>query len=266
MSKKIEVSDRLKGRPLLLNIQSLKNKAGKDYAEVVFFGDWHYGARECANDRALSMLNYCLEKETYIFLMGDLMEASTRYSVGDGVYNQLNPQKQMEYIVEKLKPLADKGLILGMLLGNHSNRIQKETGINVMKIMSKMLNAKYLGMAGWSLFKVGKQNYTIYSLHGATGSRFVYTKTKALVDISHSFDANLIAMGHVHEIADISQGVEYVDLRSKTLKTKKKFLVLTGHYLSYHNSYAQAKGFPLSKMGSPKVKFFSDKFDIHISS
>ena len=57
MSKKIEVSDKIKGRPLLLNIQSLKNKAGKDYAEVVFFGDWHYGARECDNDKALSMLD-----------------------------------------------------------------------------------------------------------------------------------------------------------------------------------------------------------------
>jgi len=121
-------------------------------------------------------------------------------------------------------------------------------------------------MAGWNLFKVGNQNYSVYSLHGSTGSRFVYTKLKALVDISHSFDAHIIVMGHIHDLADVSQIVEYVDLRSKTIQQRKKFLILTGHYLRYDKGYAQAKGYPISKLGSPKVKLFSEKFDIHIST
>ena len=261
-----KLNDKIVGRPVRLNKQVLQVKDGKDYAEVVFFGDWHYGSRECDNKRALRMLDYCLKKKIYVLLMGDLIEAGTRYSVGAGVYQQnLNPQKQMEYVVEKLEPLAKAGLILGLISGNHEDRIEKETGIAISKVMAKMLNVRYLGSACWNLFKVGKQNYTIYSLHGSTGSRFVYTKLKALVDISHSFDADLIVMGHVHDIASARQAVQRVDMRNKTIVERKKFLLLTGHYLSYDKGYAQMKGMPISRMGSPKVKFFAEKWDIHIS-
>ena len=264
--EKYEGKDRIVGRPVRLNQQTLKIKEGKDYAEVVFFGDWHYGSRECDNKRALAMLKYCLEKKIYVFLMGDLIEAGTRYSVGAGVYQQkLNPQQQMEYIVEQLKPLADAGLILGFISGNHEARIEKETGIDIGKIMAKLLGVRYLGYACWNLFRVGKQNYTVYTLHGSTGSRFVYTKLKAVVDISHSFDADLICHAHVHEISSVSQTVQRVDMRNKTIVERKKFLLLTGHYLRYDQGYAQAKGLPIPKMGSPKVKFFANKWDIHIS-
>ena len=262
-----EGKDRIVGRPVRLNKQELKVKEGKDYAELVFFGDWHYGARECANEKAVRMLDYCLKKKIYVLLMGDLIEAGTRYSVGAGVYQQkLNPQQQMEYVVEKLKPLADAGLILGSIAGNHEARIEKETGIDVGKVVARLLGIRYLGYACWNLFKVGKQNYSVYALHGSSGSRFVYTKLKALVDISHSFDADLIAMGHVHEISSTSQNVQKIDMRSKTITERKKFLLLTGHYLKYDQSYAQAKGMPIAKMGSPKVKLFADKWDIHISA
>ena len=261
-----KVSDGIVGRPVRLNRQVLEPKDGKEYAEIVFFGDWHYGSRECDNDRALKMLDYCLEKKIYVLLMGDLLEAGTRYSVGAGVYQQtLNPQKQMEYVVDALTPLAEAGLILGLISGNHEDRIEKETGITISKVMAKLLNVRYLGSACWNLFRVGKQNYTVYSLHGSTGSRFVYTKLKALVDISHSFDAHLIVMGHVHDVASTIQAVQTIDMRAKTIVEKKKFLLLTGHYLNYDKSYAQSKGLPISRMGSPKVKLFANKWDIHIS-
>lgn len=262
--------DRLKRKPVRLNVQNLKaNKEdyhhGK-YASVIFWGDVHYGSRECDRQKAKAMLDYCLENKCYIFLMGDLLEAATRSSVGAGVYQQImNPQEQLETMVEWLTPLAEKNLILGALIGNHEFRIEKDTSINVMKVLCSMLKIPYLGSACWNLWRVNGQSYKIYTLHGSTGSKFLHTKLKAITDISHSFNANLIAMGHVHELDDAAQIVQDVNKSARTVTEKKKMLVITGHYLKYDRSYAQTKGYPIGKMGSPKVKLYGDRYDIHIS-
>jgi len=88
---------------------------------------------------------------------------------------------------------------------------------------------------------------------------------KAVVDVLHSFDANIVAMGHVHEQMTDWYVKQSVDLRSKTVIEKKVLVILTGHYLSYSESYASSKGLPITKTGSPKIELGSDKFSIHCS-
>lgn len=266
MKYQLEAKDGIPGRPVRCNRQTLKTKNGHEYAEFVPFGDLHYGHPCCDIDRAKRMLAYCLEKGIYVLGMGDYMEAGLRESVGDSVYMQdLNPQEQIDLIIDLFEPLAKAGMLLGLYLGNHEGRILKATGVNPVKVICRGLKVPYLHYACWNLFYVGNQSYTIYGLHGSTGSRFIHTKMKALLDISHNFDADLLLMGHVHELADASTFVQQVDKKRKTIAQRKKFLVLTGHYLSYDHSYAQEKGYPIGKMGSPKIKLFANKKDIHIS-
>lgn len=264
--KKYEGKDKIVGRPIRLNIQKLKCKPGKDYAEVVFFGDVHYGARECDFDKARAMLDYCYDKEIYVFLMGDLMEAGTRDSPGASLYRQeLNPQEQIETMLELLRPLAEKKLILGMLDGNHELRWERLTGILPTKIIANSLKIPYLGYACWNLWYVNNQKYKVYTLHGSSAARFTYTKLKAITDISHSFHADLICMGHVHEGDFAAQLIQDVNKRSRTVYERKKWLVLTGGYLSYDKSYAQERGYPVAKLGSPKVKFMKNERNLYIS-
>lgn len=112
-------NDKLKGRPIRLNRQVLTPKKGKDYAEVVFLGDTHLGSPQFDEPRFKAMLDYCLKNSIYVFLMGDMIELATRHSVGGGVYEQeFNGQSQHEKMVEWLRPLAKKNLILGSLRGN----------------------------------------------------------------------------------------------------------------------------------------------------
>lgn len=93
------------------------NKEG--IAEILFIGDIHLGHPNCEIERAKSMLNFALKNHVYVMLMGDLLESATRDSVGDGVYHQhSNPQEQMDEMIEILRPLADAGLIIGLLQGN----------------------------------------------------------------------------------------------------------------------------------------------------
>ncbi len=255
------------GRQIRLNRVHLVPQNGKEYAELIFWGDVHYGHPGCDIERAKSMLDYCLEKKAYLIGMGDYIEAGLKTSVGDSVYLQeFNPDKQAEKMVEMLKPVADAGLLIGIIRGNHEARISKTAGVDITKWMARFLNAPYLEAACWSIIYVGDQSYTLYALHGKTGSRFIYTKLKALVDISHSFDAQILAMGHVHEVDTDWQIVQKVDRKRKMVVEQKKLLVLTGHYLTYDKTYAQDSGYPIGKMGSPKVKLFADRHDIHESS
>jgi UDP-2,3-diacylglucosamine pyrophosphatase LpxH len=259
--------DVIKGRPIRLNRVTLEPISEKPYAELLFFGDLHFGHPTCDIERAKSNLDYCLKNKVYVLVMGDLIEAGIKSSVGDSLYMQkLNPQKQYEYVQELLRPLAEAGLIIGVHIGNHEARILKETSINLTKIICKSLKISYLGFACWNLVYVGNQNYTIYSLHGSTGSKFVYTKLKALIDISHNFMADIIAMGHTHDVVDESTYVQKVDKKRKMVIEQKKYHIITGHYLRYDRSYAQEKGYAIGKMGSPKIKLFSEKHDIHIST
>ena|ERR1035437_3667827 len=256
--------DAIAGRPIRLNQQKLIPKQGEDYAEVIFIGDVHYGSPQFDKPRFLNMLDYCLKNNLYVFLMGDLIELATRHSVGAGVYEQeYIGQAQYEQMIEWLKPLADKKLIIGSLNGNHEVRAYVLSGINVGKLIARELGVPYLGDACWNKFKVGSQSYSVYSLHGRTGSRFDGTALLALERISTSFFCDLICMGHTHKM--VSSTVIIQKVENGLVKEHKKTLLITGSYLKYDGGYGQTIGLPISKLGSPKVKLFSKRKDILIS-
>ena len=258
-------NDKLVGRPIRVNQQTLEVRKGKNYAELLFFGDLHYGSLGCDIDRAKRQLEYCLENNVYVLIMGDMIDCGLKSSVGASVYEQLvNVQSQIEFILDLLKPLVEAGLVVGIHTGNHEDRVTKEAGIDITKNWARELNIPYLGSACWSVFTVGSQRYTCYSLHGSSGSRFLYTKLKALLDISHSFSADIMAMGHVHELDSAFQLVQR--LVGNTVVEVKKLIILTGHYVKYEGGYVQRQGYPISKLGSPKIKLFADKKDIHVSN
>jgi hypothetical protein len=196
--------------------------------------------------------------------MGDLLEMATRDSVGAGVYEQETiGQSQYEQMVEWLRPLADDKLILGMLTGNHEERVYYATGVNITKAMARELNVPYLGDACWNEFIVGKQHYSVYTLHGRTSARFDGTCLQMVERVSHSFNADLVACGHAHRC--VSGSILVQQVVNGKIKESKKYIMITGSYLSYDGGYYQKLGGQISKKGSPKCKFKADEHDISTS-
>lgn len=258
------MNDKIVGRPIRCNRKQLKVKSGTNYTEVIFLGDVHYGSPQCDKKRFLEMLDYCIKNKIYVFLMGDLCEVATRNSVGAGVYEQESTaDTQHEQMVEWLKPLADKGLILGTHSGNHEDRVYKDSGVNIAKALARELNVSYLGDACWNVFRVGGESYTLYTLHGRTGSRFDGTALLALERISTSFFADGVFCGHSHKC--INSIVLMQKVVDGQVREHKKHLLICGSYVKYDGGYGQTLGLPISKLGSPKVKFYADKHDILIS-
>ena len=256
-------NDKLRGAPLRLNKKILAVKKGKNYAEVICLGDSHLGSPQFDQPRFLAMLAYCLKNRIYVLGMGDYIELATRYSVGAGVYEQeFNGQSQYEQMVEWLRPLAKHGLILGLLQGNHEERVYKESGVNIVRAMCRELSAPYLGDACWNKFRVGKHSYSVYSLHGRSGARFEGTALLALERLAAPFHADLVCMGHAHKV--INSSVLMQTVRRGSVVEHKKHLLITGSFVKY-GGYAQTYGLPPSKLGAPKVKFYGDKHDLAIS-
>jgi predicted phosphodiesterase len=263
--EKNEGKDKIVGRPIRLNRHRLEpNKKG--YAELVFIGDTHIGYPTSNIEKVQAMLDYALENHIYIILMGDWIEAGLKDSIGDSVYRQkLNPQEQMEKVLEMLEPVVKKGLVLGMHEGNHEQRVSKNTGIDITKVMARMLNIRYLGYSCWSLFTIGHIRYSLYSTHGCTGSIQEHTKLNAVVKLGKIVSADCVAYGHSHGLASDIITRQYFDGTKNRVVEDKQYVVLTGSYLEWDNSYAQMKNYPISKIGSPKVKLFADKKDLHFS-
>jgi len=69
--KLTKTADLRKGRTAQLNIKKLECKEGRNFAEVIFFGDLHLGHPTCLMDKAQPMLDYALENRAYVLLMGD---------------------------------------------------------------------------------------------------------------------------------------------------------------------------------------------------
>ena len=257
-------SDGIVGRPIRLNRKKLIPHRREDFAEVIFLGDIHYGSPQFDKPRFLRMIDYCDKNNIYVFLMGDLIEAATRFSVGSGVYEQESIiDEQYEQMLEWLTPLAGKKLILGSLNGNHEDRVKIAVGYNISRALCRELKITFLGDACWNKFRVGNETYHIYSLHGRSGAKKDGTALLAIENISTSFFADLVVMGHAHKCINsivVTQRVE-----GNNVVEHKKHLLIAGGYLKYDGGYGQTLGLPISKLGSPKVKFYTKKHDLLIS-
>lgn len=256
--------DRILGRPIKCNRQTLQVNP-KGYSEVIFIGDLHYGSPQSNVKKFLRMLDYCLKKKVYLVLMGDILETATKTSVAAGWAEQEYVlQKQYEDVVGFLTPLAEKGLILGYVQGNHEQRIWVSSGLDICKLICRELKVPYLGGACWNLFKVGKQHYSVYTLHGRTAAQSDGTVLTVAKRLAYPFYCDVFAMAHAHRCVDGIGLAQYVELKTKMVKEKRKIVMITGSYLDY-GGYWQDRGGEISKIGSPKIKFFSEDHQTHIS-
>jgi len=247
------------------NNVTLESENSKDHVDVAFIGDIHHGHPNCKIEKAKEKLDYCLKNNVYIMLMGDILECGTKNSVGFGVYDQIsNPQEQIDFMFNLLKPLADKGLIIGTHRGNHEERIQIDSGVDIMKNMSRALGVPYLGYSCGQLWKIGEQNYKVYTTHGKACPTKPHTKMANAINRSLYLEVDLFAMAHVHELLTHNYQVRTMSTRNKQMVNRKKWILLTGHYLGFDGGYAEDMGLAPSKIGSPIVRFYKNKKDIHV--
>lgn len=236
-----------------------------DYIIILPLGDVHLGSYFCDVETFEMWLDWIYDnKHVYVVGMGDLMEIGTQYSYGVFEQNMLS-NTQFKKMVEYLKPIAKEKRLLGLLEGNHEYRIFKKTGFDVTDIMCDILGCHYYRRGAYlDIFinkKKSKRNYTFYCLHGSSMAYTKGGKLNALMRLKDVIEADVYMMGHVHSILH-DASTKYIPVRKRgklVLEFEEKHYILTGAYLKYWGSYAQAKGYPPSGHGrSPKIKLHWD--------
>lgn len=239
----------------------------EDEILLIPLGDIHIGSSECDEKLLKETLEWIEKKpNTYMVGMGDYMENATRDSVSD-IYSQTTPpMEQMYKLRDMLLPLAKKGKILGLLRGNHEIRTYKAMGFEPTVMLCDLLDVPYMGDAQFIKLRVGKQNYHIYAIHGASSAWTSGGKLNSLMRMAQVADADIYLMGHVHELASHSRPMLRIDNRNKTIVQRKQYFVLTGHFLDYMDSYAQRRTYPIGKKGVARIELSGDKWDTHVST
>ena len=94
--------------------------------------DVHLGAQECLEREWKQFCEDILkDPNAYVVLVGDLINNSTRHSIGAGVYTDIySPREQKKRMADALTPLKDR--ILACVAGNHERRSAKEVDDDAM--------------------------------------------------------------------------------------------------------------------------------------
>lgn len=229
----------------------------KDYVEILFLGDIHYGNPKCDLKELKRYIEWVLEDKVHrrVVGMGDYIEnvSLARNAGGTDLYTQtVNPTMQMDYIVKVLKPVKEQ--ILGMLTGNHELRTMKGSQIDLGKIIADSLEVDYLGYENFVRIQFSRYKaWHMYVHHGDSGAANPeFEITKYLYRNGMISLVDVIAIGHCHALRTYTYDRYY---REKTyIKLKKVFGIRTGSFLN-HPDYAKRKGYKAYRMGAPILRF-----------
>ena len=192
--------------------------------KVILTGDWHIGSPASSFMEIMSIKQkYWLGKP--VILMGDLIDAGL--DRGMQFDQEYNATEQIERVRRALKGLD----IRSCLIGNHEQRIFRQTGLELYKILGYP-----------ELHYVEIDNCSFYVTHGRSGAKNPLTEFTKLFEF---VDADIIAIGHSHDLGVWNK----VRGRTANGEGRRVVLVRTGSFLegaaySLQNGYApKIKGF-----------------------
>ena len=243
-------------------ILKYKNKEIEDredsYGEVMFIGDIHIGHEAHSHNPFNAYIHFLKERpHIKIGLMGDYIE----YASQTGFVNNeiMDVDEQIDLFVRYMKPLKDR--ILFMLWGNHEERHAAYTKSNrLLSGIAAEIGVKsscYVGEPQrglYMVFKAGRKKYGAYAHHSKTGA--IVNKTLQLRRAATNIQAALHVQGHTHHLGYERRTVQEITARGK--ETKRQWLVSSGCFMK-DASYGEARSYPMSEVGAPIVRFYSDR-------
>lgn len=230
--------------------------------EIVIFADIHFGDPLCDIELVKERVEYVKNnKNVYCIINGDILNNSTKNSVGD-VYNEKEtPMNQLAKMCILFEPIKDK--ILSITYGNHEARTWKWDGVDLTRLMAMQLGIedRYAKESALIFLRFGKMNsnkhyskvpYVIFVTHGGGGGRKEGAKAIRLADMASIVDADIYIHSHTHLPMTMKQSFYRVDIRSSSVALVTKLFVNTAATLNY-GGYAEAAEFKPASKDNPHI-------------
>lgn len=177
-------------------IHELPGRTAKLYA----IADVHLGSPECELDEFVQFLaKIRREPDSYICIVGDLLNNATRSSVSNVYHETMPPSVQVDFAAELLAPVAGK--ILGAVGGNHERRSRKEVDLDPLYEVMCLLRKPELYRPNMAFVRLrltngkAKDTYGIMLTHGKS-----LAKRNKFVSIVEGIDAAIVAHTHTPDV------------------------------------------------------------------
>lgn len=247
----------------------------KEDIRIIPFSDLHIGSPKCDIDLIKSQIEKVRNSDsTYAVLIGDLINNSTKVSVGDVYTEALNPMEQMKLAVDLFAPIKDK--ILAITSGNHERRSYKTDGTDLGWFFANSLDLgdRYDYTAPLLFLRTGYSNshgqnkernrvsasskthkftYTIYMTHGdGANGRLVGGKANALSRRGEIVNADIIITGHTHQPITFKQSMYVVDTVNSRVTEREQTFVNCSSMIGYEG-YAELYGMRPNSVAQPEI-------------
>jgi UDP-2,3-diacylglucosamine pyrophosphatase LpxH len=242
--------------------------------DIIPLSCFHIGSPEFNEEKLRGYIKWISERENRrTFLLGDIFDAQLTTSKGnmhEQVYNLRDAKLKAR---ELLKPIRDH--IDLVIPGNHDNYCFNETSNDIMLDLCIYLDieGKYHFGDYTGVIRFGKNHgkeskpvvYTFYCTHGTGGATTPGGKINKLIALSNIVeDCDLYLMAHVHDVLTTKLEPFNIDSRNGKLNQTKQTFACSSSWLDY-GGYAMEKKYRPAKTGSPRVRLYGYRKDIHVS-
>lgn len=235
-----------------------------DRVSIIPINDIHYGALSCNREKFEAYVDYILNTDdTYTIGVGDLIENATKFSVGMAMYEEsVHLPDQLEYMADRLRPLAESGKLLGLQPGNHEFRTSVLAGIDPMQVLARWLDVPYLGWQAYWLFDVDGERYKALTFHGSSGASTRTGKLNAVRRLNQIIpDADFYVMGHVHDVAHDWDEYWTIDENGQLVRRQRHYII-AGSLLSYFGGYPEMAGYAPSPLRLVRIDMLSNRHEV----
>lgn len=246
-----------------------------DEIKLYPIADVHYGSIYC-NEKAWMDFRDRIanEENSYVVLVGDLVNNNLRSSVGSPYEDVIRPMEQKRMMVEMLRPLKSK--IIGAVSGNHEKRSLREADDDVMyDILTKLdlepiyrQNSAFIHLCiGERTTNIGNENektlpecgYMIAVLHGSGGGTMTGGSVNKVERFQYSLEGvDALITGHTHKGSITRPAKLTPDMAHGQMVIKPTLTVQAVSWQAYG-------GYALQKMMSPNANASDGEMVLHIS-
>jgi len=209
---------------------------------IVPLYDIHLGHHAHRSEKFLSYINWIKETpNVFTFLGGDLMENALDDGRGMSYDQDKNPETQLDELTKILAPIAHK--ILVSVPGNHEQRTEKKSGIDISQVLAERLNIPYFCGPVFMDILANGYRWSFYIQHGNTFSRTkggkmnAAARPKTFTGLVHFF-----VSGHVHDKNVGSESLLIQDPVNCRLQQVEQWFVVAQSFLGWYKTYAYRAG------------------------
>jgi hypothetical protein len=256
-------------------------------ADLIPLGDIHLGDEYFTKKSLLKLKGYIdwvkQNPQSRVVLTGDIFNVATRASK-TSPFSRNWVEDEVGYAVDLFEPI--KNQIISAVDGNHENRLLEFANYSLIKELCYKLSTKehkiiYCAESCVLFLKVGKkltgiskkyrneersdQTYSVYIHHTCGGGSTVGGKLNRVDKLRQIISGCDVYIGaHNHLSGAVKTKIYIPDNAKRSVKEIRQVEVDAGSFLEYGGYSERGQMAPVD-IGAPRITFFGNKHDVHVS-